>query len=658
MYTVAHRLSQLRDAVLTTVATSMLRGIPPEYATAYKTALSICLCVNKGAVTPSEIAALQLLLEKRCVVCTCPVLMPMLRSVYILTLSNRVFPCRNWSLQPTSSQLQGCMETLAAIPKLLDASTHALSAAFASDSAAWKAERSSTQFRAWRDWMRCPDPEDKRLPVGGDFMGQLGAHPYHPQPGHPDALSPTQHLMFVLAARPECGMAALRKFAQHHLPPGISRGGVDSVLLEAHCTSPILFLSESVDEAEVQLRDLCAFVGAALTVQSVGVGQRLRIEAGLRKAAQDGAWYCMTNCQLTMMQSADDDTASLLYSVEAFVRGLEPTERRGDSTSAPAHPSRESSGRGAPKSHSLHPSFRLCLITDARVPLPESLVQLCVPVAVDSTPANLCDSIRIKLQRLPPGVLETIEDTDNAAWRKLVFTLAVLHAAVRGRGKFGRAAWTRQYKFSTTDFVSTIRVVCHSIRDQQQELAEVSIPWRQMQFTIAECMVGGRVTDSHDMRVLRAFADVWLHDVSVQPGYLFKFCETRTVDAEQPYTALGWLTWKDREPPTPALRGPHAPSRRMSVTRGAESTTGSRVTGGGGGAGFHGHRKIVKSGVSPTAMMTSNAAAVVVNELSSDFCGPSDSDVKDLGSFQAYLDRLAVHESPVVSGFRFSFRVV
>jgi Dynein heavy chain AAA lid domain len=252
-------------------------------------------------------------------------------------------------------------------------------------------------------------------------------------------------------------------------------------------------------------------------------------------------------------------------------------------------------------------------------------------------------TIQRSLKRLPASVLDDIEDIDNGLWRKLVFMLSVVHAAVSGRAKYQRVGWSKRYKFSTADFLAAVDVFSAYVRDQQQEMSEVSIPWRQLQFVVLESVYGGRAADRHDLRVLRAYGDMWVHDVVTQLGYTFSYC--RAVSNEGSVTpALGWLAWRDMEPPIPP-RDPFSSQLSTKLLRLGSSTNISSTlrTSSGSSSMMHTHRRIsvAKALPSPPDLDVESDKACLR--------APTDSQAKRLSDFWRYVDSLDGDDHPEVS---------
>lgn len=126
--------------------------------------------------------------------------------------------------------------------------------------------------------------------------------------------------------------------------------------------------------------------------------------------------------------------------------------------------------------------------------------------------------------------------------------------------------------------------------------------------------------------------DVWLHEVAVQAGYTFRYVEE--LEGESGPT-LGWLGWRDREPPLPV-----------------------RVPAGGvGGRPRDGGARRLSLLTQRRQSALRPAVGMEVSQLSSTYgssgngvklAGPSDSDAKTLEDFMSFVERLDLMEGPEV----------
>lgn len=96
------------------------------------------------------------------------------------------------------------------------------------------------------------------------------------------------------------------------------------------------------------------------------------------------------------------------------------------------------------------------------------------------------------------------QKTTRPEWfRKAMFGLCWFHAIVIERKKFKTLGWNVTYSFNDSDFS-----VCGDLlRNYMQGGKDEPIPWKAIQYLIAEANYGGRVTDDWDRRLIIVYAE-------------------------------------------------------------------------------------------------------------------------------------------------------
>jgi len=111
----------------------------------------------------------------------------------------------------------------------------------------------------------------------------------------------------------------------------------------------------------------------------------------------------------------------------------------------------------------------------------------------------------------PKGVKANVKRTYNdlteeqfegcskpAPYKKLLFSLAMFHAIVQERRKFGPLGWNIRYEFNNSDIECSMMTLKMYLEEQEQ------MPWHALLYVIGQINYGGRVTDDLDRRCLMA----------------------------------------------------------------------------------------------------------------------------------------------------------
>lgn len=206
---------------------------------------------------------------------------------------------------------------------------------------------------------------------------------------------------------------------------------------------------------------------------------------------------------------------------------------------APRHGDAAGSGNSGGGSHGgaaggagtrVHPSFRLWLTAEAAPPLPIGLLQLCVPVTLESG-GSMKQAIAQCFAAVPTTSLQAVDNP--ARWRRLLYALCFLHAGLTGRGQYGNVAWSTPYTFAAADLTASLTYLLRVARDTERA---AGLDWQAVQYVVCEATYGGRITNAHDRRIIRAFGDVWLQEPATDDPASsdFQFCNG---------DRLGWLCW-------------------------------------------------------------------------------------------------------------------
>ncbi|KAH0513658.1 Dynein heavy chain 14, axonemal [Microtus ochrogaster] len=96
-------------------------------------------------------------------------------------------------------------------------------------------------------------------------------------------------------------------------------------------------------------------------------------------------------------------------------------------------------------------------------------------------------------------VTEEIFDKNDCGpwWKKILFSLCFFNAVINERRVYGTLGWNAPYKFSSSDLEVSIKILGNVLPGRSE------IPWKELNYLIAEVTYGGHVTDKWDKRCLK-----------------------------------------------------------------------------------------------------------------------------------------------------------
>jgi dynein heavy chain len=203
----------------------------------------------------------------------------------------------------------------------------------------------------------------------------------------------------------------------------------------------------------------------------------------LNEAAQNGQWCFLSNCHLSL---------SLLPELESIMDALFKKK--------------------------LSENFRLFLSASPVDGFPISLLQRSLKIAQEPPRGIRANMMRIygnKSREFTPC-------QDDKSFRKAVFGLAWFHSVLLERKKFKTLGWNVSYAFNDSDY----QVCEDSIANYMGRISETSnidyvkgakTPWQAIQYLIADCNYGGRITDERDRRLIKVYAKEIFEDNLIGP---------------------------------------------------------------------------------------------------------------------------------------------
>jgi len=175
-------------------------------------------------------------------------------------------------------------------------------------------------------------------------------------------------------------------------------------------------------------------------------------------------------------------------------------------------------------------AFRLWMTSAPVRGFPTAVLERSVKATTEA-PRGVRQSVLAALEAFRPEYLDDALQPTVAA--RLLFGLCFFHAACLHRGRYGSAGWASPYQFSRADLAISVaqtrllvdaaapawavrrlevrqsraagrRVRGDTTEEDESALEAAVVPLDTLEYLVAECNYGGRVTSERDRRVLRA----------------------------------------------------------------------------------------------------------------------------------------------------------
>jgi dynein heavy chain len=279
-------------------------------------------------------------------------------------------------------------------------------------------------------------------------------------------LTPFQQMLVKKSCRENLGTLVARDFISAELGEFFTQSppfDLEGCFNDSKNTSPLIFiLSAGADPTEylLTLANNKGY-GDKLHFISLGQGQGPKAEKLVQFGQDAGEWVCLQNCHLA---------ASWMGKLEQI--------------------------QEAQDADKINQDYRLWLTSMPSPKFPVPVLQGGVKIT-NEPPKGL----RANLGRTFQDITEEGYEACAAKpmyFKKMLYGLAIFHAVILERRKFGPIGWNIPYEWMDSDFqVSREQVRLYLISQDQ-------VPWVTLQYLIAEVNYGGRVTDDKDVRLISA----------------------------------------------------------------------------------------------------------------------------------------------------------
>jgi len=161
-----------------------------------------------------------------------------------------------------------------------------------------------------------------------------------------------------------------------------------------------------------------------------------------------------------------------------------------------------------------HPSFRLWLTSMPAKHFPVSVLQNGIKMTKEP-PKGLRTNLAGSFLNIREDWIES--STYPREFKKLLFGLCFFHAIVRERSKFGALGWNIPYTFSEAD----LKISMDQLKIFVDGANVHSMPYKALNYMVAECNYGGRVTDDKDRRCITEILSDFYTPSIMEDSYTF-----------------------------------------------------------------------------------------------------------------------------------------
>lgn len=248
--------------------------------------------------------------------------------------------------------------------------------------------------------------------------------------------------------------------------PSETKPSIQQLLEESKEDEPIVFITNGEIDPSKDVRDFAGhkFGKDKYIEMAIGKGQELVVTQQIRRAAENGKWICVKNCQLVpnWLNNLGDDLQTVKY----------------------------------------RDGFRLWLICDSVRHFPQALLNKCNKVLYEAP-----NSIKAKVQRLIQqwsGMLETKRD---AKLLKIYVVLFIFNSVIQERCSFVPQGWTTAYEFSDADLKAGIDII-----GWLEKTLAFKMEWSILKELCRLIAYGGRINNIEDQKILKTNFDEFFSD--------------------------------------------------------------------------------------------------------------------------------------------------
>jgi len=325
---------------------------------------------------------------------------------------------------------------------------------------------------AWRAWYDSNDPE--RVPIP-DFEVPLSED---------HEAGPWRRLLLIRALRKDRALLGIRQFIRNVRQVGERyvapvSDTIESIYEGMNSTVPVVFLLSIGADPTEAIESLAKKKKTTVESISMGEGQEAIAKRMMDKAAVNGTWVLLQNCELGL---------DLMVEMEDLLTKMRDA---------------------------VADDFRLFITALPSSDFPLGLLQMSTKVTNEPPSGLKAGLYRSYTVEVDQDRLERIDTPSQAPmWRKLVYNLCFLHSVVQERRKFGPLGWCVPYEYNSGDLRACIMFL-------EKHLYSGPISWPTFQYMVAEAQYGGKITDDFDRRLFNAYASRWITPSTLEESFRY-----------------------------------------------------------------------------------------------------------------------------------------
>jgi len=246
---------------------------------------------------------------------------------------------------------------------------------------------------------------------------------------------------------------------------------LEDIYTESDERTPIIFiLSQGADPTNAFIEFKNRFylesgdVSKSLDYLNISLGQGQEEEARkaiLERGIKTGTWVMLQNCHLFV---------TWMNELASIVQYIKQTD-----------------------TEPIHPNFRLWLTSMPNPKFPVAILQNSLKLTTEP-PTRIKANMKKIFDEISDQKM--IQSKKVEQFGKIIFSMAMFHAVIQERKKFGPIGFNLRYDFNQTDYETSMEMINNYLNDSED------IPWAPIIYLVGDVNYGGRVTDEFDRNVM------------------------------------------------------------------------------------------------------------------------------------------------------------